>query len=166
MDHKEILEKLKKSFQGYYNIKTEDVTAPFAMEAEFHTTDVNYFLSKSAKIFESNSNEYVFFASEENLTKERFQELDEKAWSEGLSRVNLEKEEDHKSTDVTLIILADSISEECFKIIKKTRHYKSYAFTLKGWSNYRLIALEVSTGKVVHNRQGESLKKLLCNIVA
>lgn len=164
MERNEVFEKVIKAFQGYYNVKTEDVKEPFMAEAEFHSHDVNYFLSKSAKLFECDSNEYVYFASLDQLDLSHLQKMDEIAWNDGLSKVNLEGS--HKATDVTMIVIADHIASDCISAIKKMKHYKSYMFTLKGWSNYRLIALEVSTGKVTHNRQGESLKKLLCDIVA
>ncbi len=164
MDRDEAIQKVARIFQRYYDINWDNAKEPFVGEAEFHAHDERYFISKSAKLFESDSREYVFFASEVELSVERLEELDRVAWEEGLSRVNLE--ENHKSTDVALIILADQIDEAAAAKIRKIHHYKSYAFTLKGWSNYRLIALEVSTGKIFHNRQGETLKKPLANIAA
>lgn len=162
MNLTEELEKLLPAFKRYYNIKLENVTEPFAAEAEFCTHDEQYFLLKSAKLFESESKEYIFFATEEQLTLFRLEELDEKAWSECMERVS--PGEGHKNTDAALIILADKIEEEAFNRIKKIRHYKSYCFSIHGWSNYRLIAIELSSGRVVHNRLGQSLKKLISNI--
>ena len=162
MTKSEALEKVLLSFKRYYNIKQEDVTEPFAAEAEFRTHDEHYFLVKSAKLFESESKEYAFFAVEDSLDRKRFEELDERAWTEGLSRV--QPREGHKSTDVLLIILADKIEESLFPVIKKQRHYKSYRLSLYGWSQYRLIAIELSTGRIAHNRQGQNLKKLFSNI--
>lgn len=162
MNLTEELEKLLPAFKRYYNIKVENVTEPFAAEAEFCTHDEQYFLLKSAKLFESESKEYIFFATEEQLTSSRLEELDQKAWSECMDRVR--PDEGHKNTDAALIILADKIEEEAFNRIKKIRHYKSYCFSIHGWSNYRLIAIELSSGRVVHNRLGQSLKKLISNI--
>ena len=51
MTKSEALEKVLLSFKRYYNIKQEDVTEPFAAEAEFRTHDEHYFLVKSAKLF-------------------------------------------------------------------------------------------------------------------
>lgn len=135
---------------------------PFAVEAEFATHDEQYFLLKSAKLFESDSKEYIFFATEEQLTFERLTELDEKAWSECMSRVR--PVQGHKCTDAALIILAEKIDDDAFSAVRKIRHGKSYRFGIYGWSNYRLIAVELSSGRVAHNRLGESLKKLVSNI--
>lgn len=162
MNLTEELEKLLPSFRRYYNIKREDVTPPFLAEAEFCTHDEQYFLMKSAKLFESESKEYIFFAGEEHLTLSRLNELDTIAWTECLSRVK--PGEGHKNTDAALIILAEQIDDDAFGAIKKIRHHKSYCFSIHGWSNYRLIAIELSTGRVVHNRLGQSLKKLMSNI--
>ena len=63
----EALEKLLPSYVRYYNIKREDVTPPFSAEAEFYTHDEAYFLFKEAKMSESESREFVFFATTEHL---------------------------------------------------------------------------------------------------
>lgn len=163
MNRAEFLDKFLRSFESYYDIKRMDVTAPFAAEAEFHTHDEQYFLIKSATISEAESNEYVYFASTEKLDKESFQELDRAAWETGLSRIRPHK--NHRNSDITLYILADHITEEVFSLIPKQRHYKSYCFSLQGWTNYRLVAIELTSGRSAYNRQGRDLKKLVCNIL-
>ncbi len=159
----EALEKLLPSYVRYYNIKREDVTPPFTAEAEFYTHDESYFLFKEAKMNESESREFVFFAALENLDVDTLKQMDETSWKTGLSRVVLSKI--HYSTDVSLVILADTIDKDAFKLIKKLKHHKSYCFNFKGFSRYRLIALEISTGKIAHNHLGSELKKLVRNIL-
>lgn len=163
MNATETLEKLLRSFRVYYNVKEEEVTPPFTAEAEFHSHDEQFFLLKSARISESESREYVFFAVEEELDEEKLLALDKTAWETGLSRVRPHAE--HKNTDVTLFILAERITDEAFQKVKKIRHYKSYQFSLQGWSHYRLVAVELSSGRAAYNRQGQSLKELVRNIL-
>ena len=158
----EALEKLLPSFKRYYNIKTEDITPPFDAEAEFFTHDVAYILMKSAKLSESESREFIFFSALEHLDADTVSKLDETAWNTGMSRVEITPI--HHSTDVSLIILADTIDKDAAKLIKKLRHHKSYCFNFKGFSRYRLIALETSTGKITYNHLGSELKKLISNI--
>ena len=162
MSKEDILEKLFSSFQVYYNIKREDVELPFVAEAEFHTHDEQFFLVKSAVISEAESREYVYFAAEECLDEESLIRLDEAAWERGISHVK--PHGNHRNTDVTLIIVADKITAEAFEKIPKLRHYQSYRFGFQGWSNYRLVAIEQSSGRAAYNRMGKSLKKLVCNI--
>lgn len=158
----EALEILLKSYKRYYNVETENVTTPFTAEAVFHSHDEQYFLLKSARLAEAESHEYVFFATGLLIGLEDVKELDEKAWGEGLSRVT--PHSDHRSSDIVLIILAEQLSQDAGEYIKAIKRYKSYRFTLQGWSNYSVIAMETSTGKLFCNKRGRDLKKLFRNI--
>lgn len=162
MDRMAALEQLLRSFEAYYNVKREGVEAPFDAEAEFHSHDEQYFLMRSARIGEADSKEYVYFKVMEHLDEETLMNLDAAAWERGLAKVVPHAE--HRNSDVTLFVLADHITEEAFQKVSRLRHYKSYRFSLQGWSQYRLVALELSTGRIAHNRQGQGLAKLVRNI--
>lgn len=159
----EIIDKLLRSFQVYYNVKKEDVEPPFVAEAEFHTHDEQFFLVKSAVLAEAESREYIYFAAEKFLDETLLLRLDKAAWESGMKRVKPHK--DHRNTDVSLFIVAEKISEEAFVKIPKLRHYQSYHLGLQGWSHYRLVAIEQSSGRVVYNRFGRIYKKLIRNII-
>ncbi|MBR5896037.1 MAG: hypothetical protein IKZ39_00270 [Lachnospiraceae bacterium] len=161
MNREEKLESVLKSYMRFYNIKREDVTEPFAAEAEFISHNEQYFLLKSAKIADIDSNEFVFFASEESLSAEKLAELDAKAWETGLSRVT--PGPGHRNSDVTLIVIADTIDEDAFKLAKKLKHSKSYKFTFHGWSNYKLIAIDLTNNRLTYNRLGRTLKGIINN---
>jgi len=118
-------------------------------------------LIKSAKIADIDSNEFVFFKMEERLTSERLSELAEISWKTGLSRVI--PGPGHRNSDVTLIIIADSIAEDAFKLARKIKHSKSYKFTFHGWSNFKLIAIDLSSNRLTYNRHGQVLKKIINN---
>lgn len=162
MDRTAALEQLLHSYEVYYNVKRKGVEAPFEGEAEFHSHDEQYFLMRSARIGEADSREYVFFATVEQLDEATLLHLDETAWNRGLARVIPHAE--HRNSDITLFLIADHITEEAFLKVSRLHHYKSYCFSLQGWSHYRLVALELSTGRVAHNRQGQGLVKLVRNI--
>ena len=162
MTSKEALQTLLKSYYRYYNVKEEGVEPPFAAEAEFLAQDVQYFLVKSAKLGESDSHEYIYFAAVDHLTLAQAQMLDETAWSRGMARV--EPKPNHRNSDVHLVILAEKIDDDAAQFLKKLRRYESYHHTFWGWSHYRVIALETSSGRLTCNRMGQILKKLFGNI--
>ena len=162
MSPSDVLSVLLKAYQGYYDVRTEDVEPPFAAEAAFHSHDEQYFLMKSAKLSEAESHEYVFFAVGEDLALEDVQRLDETAWRRGISRAR--PHGSHRSTDVALVILARRVAPEAFDYIRRVKHYQSYRFTFHGWSHYRAVALETSTGKLSYSRRGQDLEKLFRNI--
>ncbi|MBE6919423.1 MAG: hypothetical protein E7469_07045 [Ruminococcaceae bacterium] len=162
MTSKEALQTLLKSYYRYYNVKEEGVEPPFDAEAEFLAQDVQYFLVKSAKLGESDSHEYIYFAAVDHLTLAQAQMLDETAWSRGMARV--EPKPNHRNSDVHLVILAEKMDDDAAAFLKKLRRYESYHHTFWGWSHYRVIALETSTGKLTCNRMGQILTKLFGNI--
>ena len=163
MTTKELLEKLLRSYTRYYDIETENVTEGFAAEACFHSHDEQYFLLKSAKLAEADSHEYVFFALETGLTPQKVQKYVEKAWETGMSRVT--PTSSHQSSDVAVIIIADSIPKDAARTVKRTRLFKSYRHGLQGFSHLRLCAFDLSSGKGCCNRFGSSLLKPFKNLL-
>ena len=154
-------EKILHSFEQYYDI-SKDVDAPFVAEAIFKSHNEQYFLVKAAKTADIDSNEFVFFYINNEIHAEELAELSNLAWERGLSRVS--PYYGHRNSDVTLIILSDKIEEETFKKIKKLNLYKSYKFGLYGWSSFRALAYETSTGRAATNRRGSDLKKLVASL--
>ena len=65
---------------------------------------------------------------------------------------------------LTIIVLTDTIMPEVEKAIRKSRHTVSYRHGLHGYSNYHLIVLEVTTGRIIHNRLGYTLKRVLKSV--
>ena len=172
MNSNGVLGKLLHSFERYYNISTENIESPFSAEAVFKSHNEQYFLVKAAKLADIDSNDFVYFfendggsessVSDVSLSAEKLSQIADAAWKRGLSRIN--PYYGHRNSDVTLIVLADKIDEESFKKIKKLNLYKSYKFGLYGWSGFRALAYETSTGRAVTNRRGADLKKLVASL--
>lgn len=162
MNPNEALEKLLPCYERYYDIKKENVTKPFAVEAEFHAHNEQYVLIKAAKIAEIDSNEYVYFGLENNLSSDSFHKMDSCAWESGLARVK--PVSGHRNSDVTLVIMCNKVEENLKKQIKSTKHSKTYKWGIRGWSNYNLIVCEVSTSKLYCNRLGTNYKKLVGSV--
>lgn len=154
----EALERLLKSFRQYYDIKRENVPAPFSAEAEFHSCEEGYFLVKKAVISEAESNEYIFFYAAESLSAQDVKRLDEIAWEEGMRRINPHK--NHKNSDISVFFLAENISADAFKEVKKLKRYKSYNYSLHGYTHYKTVAFDTTTGALAYNRLGSEKKKL------
>lgn len=162
MEKAEVLEKILKAYEAYYDINRETPERPFAAEASFHSHDEQFFLVKSARIGEAESNEHVFFSIEETLDEDRLKELDSAAWERGLARVK--PHANHRNTDVTLVAAGNHVTEEAFALAARLKHYKSYQWGFRGFSHYRLVVLEYSSGRLACNGQGKDLKKLFGNI--
>lgn len=163
MTASEALPRLLDAYDAYYDVNRTDPAPPFAAEAVFHSHEEGFFLVRSARLSESESHEYVFFAVEKVLTLSRLEELAQIAWDTGLARVK--PHGSHQSSDVILEILADTIEPDAMARIPKLKFYRSYRFTLQGWSHFRLFALEVPSGATACNRQGQRLKSVFTGLI-
>ena len=161
MTPQEALERLLPSYHRYYDI-VSDPPAPFAAAAEFHSHGESYLLIKSAKLWEMDSNEYVYIAAENALNAETLSERIETAWALTMPRV--EPTENHRNSDVTVIFLTPSLEKDARRLVRRTVRSRGYQHGLRGWSNLRLGAIELSNGRITCNRHGRDLKKLLSNI--
>ncbi len=157
MNRADAMEKAVRAYEAYYDVNIETPEKPFFAEASFHSHDDAFFLVHGAVIGESESNEYVFFATEKYLSLERLKELDAVAWEKGIARVKPHGH--HRNTDISLIVLADQVTEEARAAVKGLKHYKSYRFSLQGFSHYRLLVVDLTEKKMFWNRQGTDLRK-------
>jgi hypothetical protein len=162
MERQEALERTLQAFGRYYTVKRDAVPPPFSAVAEFRMHNEQYFLIRAAKITEYDCAEYVYFKTLEVLDAAQLKQLCREAWEDGLARAEIT--ENHKSTDVVLVILATQVQEEAAQLAKKMWHSKSYYFGLRGFSHFRLIAYDLSAESAVHNRMGGNLKEVLGNI--
>ena len=154
-----MLDKLLKAYGVYYDVERRHPAPPFAAEAAFRSHTAQYFLVRRARLAESESNEYVYFALEDALTAPLLRALDGAAWNAGTARVAPHK--DHRNSDVTLLVLASRVDPDAAALVPKLRHYQSYLFGFQGWSHFRLAAVEADTGKIYCNRQAKTLRGFL-----
>lgn len=164
MDCDQFFEKLLFSFERYYTITKDNVLEPFTAQAEFKSHSEQCMLVKAAKIADIDSNDFVYFKllKQESLSAENVENFVNVAWNDGLSKIT--PYYGHRNSDITVIILSETIEKDTIKKIKKTNFSKSYKFGIYGWSNLRLCAMELSSGQIYYNRFGSDLKKILANI--
>lgn len=162
MNGNEVLENLLKSFSTYYDIDSQTDCAPFTASAQFHSHTEQYFLVKAAHLSDVDCHEFVYFAVIPQLSLSLLNDLCQTAWERGLSKVN--PVPGHKCSDVSLIIIADKIDSDALAAVKKIKLHKSYMFTFRGWSDFRLVAMETSTSVLQANGRGKDLMKLFKTI--
>ncbi len=155
-ENAKIKDNIIKLFEQFYDVKMCD-SKPFFAEAIFRSHEEQFVFVRSARIAESESNEYVFFCETKHLCEETVRDFSMQAWNSGLSRVK--PHFSHRNSDVLLVIISKTVDEKAQKICKKLHFSKSYCFSLKGWSDFRLCVLETSTSRVFFNRLGKDVSK-------
>ena len=172
LDKETVFEQFLQSYSVYYDVVRADedtdnpkfeLTGGFDAEARFDSKSEQYFLIRAAKVADIRSAEYVFFSKRDILTYEALSGMDERVWELCLERTK--PGPDHKNTDALLVVIAHSVTGEAKDFIKKTKHSKNYRFALYGFSNYRLVVVELDKGMVYFSKQARFLMKLVGNIL-
>ncbi|MCR4669155.1 MAG: hypothetical protein K5774_07295 [Clostridia bacterium] len=163
MTKEEALAKVLPAYERYYNVNSESPRPPFAAEAVFSLHDEQYFLIKSARISEADAREYAYFALADELTPEAFEELCEAAWSAGLERIS--PGPNMRSMDVSLLIIADSITDAARAAIRRAKRSLSHRFGFWGYTHYRICAFDAGTGRITANRMGDHIERTLKSIL-
>lgn len=155
-------ERVMSAYNSYYDLNRVDPLEPFDAEAVFRIHDEQYILIKKAKVSEADSNEFVYFAKTDELSEEQFIELENTAWEDGLSRAK--PQTNHRNSDVTVVIVTESVLPEAETAIRKSKKYKSYKWGIHGWSAHRVVVYDLGRHKLLYNRRGEELKEIFNNI--
>lgn len=157
------LEKLLNAYSHHYDVR-RDVAVEggrFPAAAEFYLRDENRLLTKEHIYYAVEQHEYVYFYTTGHLDAATLQAQIALSQRAGLARVHPHRE--HMCSYVTLVILADTIDADAATLLRKTRLHKSYRFSLYGWMEYRIAAMECSTGRFLSNPAGREARKTLEN---
>ena len=152
---------LLEAYSHHYNINGETQTdfGTYPATADFFVRDENYAFSKKVVISAFEQYEYAYFYLAEHLDEEGARTLLDNTLKAGMARIRPHKE--HKSSYVTLVILADTITPEAKKLIQKTRFQKNFRLSLHGWMEYHIAAMECSTQSFLSNPGGKGARKNL-----
>ena len=107
------------------------------------------------RLWANEKNEYCYVFSAESFSPELADRCMNWAWEDGLPRVKPHAE--HQCTNVKVIFIADSVSEETARTIKKKSATKNYKFGLHGYSNLLTGVTSLGTEKTVTNSAGHEL---------
>ena len=157
-------ERLDKLLNAYSQIcdiykDGQEECASFPAAAFYYLRDENYLISKKHVLSAVEQHEYLYFFLTDHLDAQTLSEKIELSKQAGLSRVRPHK--DHMFSNVGLVILANTISPEAQKLIKRTRFRKNYRLSFHGWTEYQLAATEVSTNRFFSNPAGSGARKIL-----
>ena len=157
----EQLNRLLDAYSHQYDIEryveVEGFTYPAT--ATYYLRDENYLISKQHVLSAVEQHEYLYFYLTDTLTAEDLQSQIDLSKRAGLGRVRPHRE--HMFSNVGLVILANTITPEAQKLIKKTRFRKNYRLSLYGWTEYQLAAMEASTNRFYANPAGVGARKIL-----
>ena len=156
-----MLEKLLLAHETWFDVYRdhEFEGRTFPGYAEFHTHGEQYVLVKRAKLWEVDSHEYLFFQTADSLDADDIQEWVDYMRESGIKQAK--PQPNHMSSNITLVLIADSTSDDAAKAVRKARFRKNFKFGLEGWADLRLAAIDLAGQRVVTNGAGKDLTPTL-----
>lgn len=160
MTRPEAIDKLCESYSAYFDVERfDDEAIELAATCFLYVHSEKYVLVKAAKLWEYDSNEYVYIFSVPHLTKEIFEKCRDYAHKEGMSHI--EPQPGHMCSYITALFICDTCDKDAVRALKRTRIYKSFRFSFYGWMDFHTGVIELETGMTAANGSGRSTAQLL-----
>ena len=162
----QVLTRMLKGYQAYFDIEQyEDGKdgLPLAAHCRFYVHSEKYVLVKKAKLWDADSNEYVYIFSVPELTKELYEICKNYAYEDGMKLID--PKPGHMYSYITPVFICDTCTPEAEKALKRCRIYKSFHFSLHGWMDFHAAVLEVNHNKITTNRNGKCVEKVMKNVL-
>lgn len=159
----ELTQALLNSYEAYYDIARVDDGSPLLATCDFHSTSERYVLTKKAKLWAAETNEYVFVFHVSELTMDSFARCRDLALERGMEKIHPHPE--HMYSHITAILLCDAAQPDALEMLERYKKSANFKLSLHGWMEYRIAAVDLSTAEVFTNRKGKELKKTLCQVI-
>ena len=152
-----VLEGLKKAYAAYFDIEEiHDGTALKALCA-YHMRDSQYVLVKKAELWAAENHEYLYLWDAGELDEAAVEEIFRRTLADGEPRVHPHAQ--HMYTYLTAVVLYDSARPDALARLKKLKRHREFKLSLHGWMEFRIAAVDLSTGEITVNRAGKALAK-------
>ena len=155
----EASQRLKSAFSAYYDVEAiEDGTSLKAL-CSYHLRDSQYVLVKKAELWAAESHEYLYLWSLEQLREGDLEEIFHRVLEDGEPRIKPHAQ--HMYTYLSALVLYDRTESHTLARLTKLKRRWEYKLSLHGWMEFRIAAVDVSTGEITVNRSGRSMAKEL-----
>ncbi len=157
------LEKVLEGYQGYFDIERTDEDFLKAV-CTFHVHNEKYVLTKKAKLWEANCNEYVYIFSVPKLTEELYKKCEQEAYRRGMEQIH--PGPGHMYSYITAAFLCDKCEKEAVRALKRCRIYKSFRLSYYGWMDFHTVLVDLGGGLIETNRSGREGKKRMKRLLS
>ena len=166
MDKDTLFERLLDLLSGSYDITRPAMIAGRNADALARLIALNskYVLDRKHTLWEANAFEYAAILRTGALTAAEaadwFRHMTVSAEAELVHPEGKYPPEGHMYSYLTVILLCDRVTPEAAEAVRRMRFTKNYLFSLRGWAEGRILAVDCGTGESFCNRKGQELKQL------
>ena len=158
-----VLERLKEVYAAYYDVEEIDDGTALKALCAYHTRDSQYVLVKKAELWAAENHEYLYLWDAGRLDAGAVEAIFRRTLADGEPRVKPHAQ--HMYTYLTAVALYDSAQPDALDQLKRLKKRREYKLSLHGWMEFRIAAVDLSTGEVTTNRAGKVLGKDLKRMV-
>ena len=158
------IEGLIKACAAYYDIEEIHDGTPLKALCAYHMRDSQYVLVKKAELWAAENHEYLYLWDAEQLDTALVEEMFRRTLADGEPRVRPHSQ--HMYTYLTAVALYDSAQPDALERLKKLKKRREFKLSLHGWMEFRIAAVDLSTGEITVNRAGKALAKDLKRLMA
>jgi hypothetical protein len=152
--------RLIERYEGYFDITRHEVPEHYLeAECDFHVHSSKYVLVKKAKLWEADSNEFVFLFSVPHLTKQIYQECEKLAYDLGMAKITPGPQ--HMYSYITAVFVCDSCDEDARTALRRCRLYKSFKMSFWGWMDFHTGLADLEKQSAVSNNSGRTAAQML-----
>ena len=127
--------------------------------AEYKGVGARTFITQNDVIDKYEFNEYCIVNLYNSINMEEVIEYTE--YLKTLINTLVKPHREHKSSTITGVIVCNtSIDKSTENFIKKFKYTKPYKLYFHGWSDIRLLLVDLSNNLVISNKEGKSVKKV------
>ena len=159
-----LLPRLLRSYAAYYDVEPMEAQEPLVATAFFHVHGTKYVLSKKAELWAAETHEYLYLYSLPRLDFTSLVELQARTLEDGMPRIRPHSQ--HMCTYLSAVVLCDQADPDALAQLQKLKKHRDFKLSLHGWMEFRIAAVDLSTGDIATNRSGKDLGKSLSGLVA
>ena len=153
------LDRLKRAYAAYYDIEDIEDGTPLKALCAYHMRDSQYVLVKKAELWAAENHEYLYLCAVDHLDEGAVDQIFQRVLEDGEPRIRPHAQ--HMYTYLTALILYDRTDPQTLARLTKLKRRREYKLSLHGWMEFRIAAVDVSTGEITVNRSGRSMAKEL-----
>jgi len=163
-DRSIILDRLFGSYNGWYDVVQGDMDSGLPLKAlcMYHSRSEKYVLSKKAKLWGIEVNDYLYLYSMAKLEKDQVEKCIAFSIEDALPRIK--PHDEHMYSFISTVFVADEAEPEAIKFVRCKKFHKSYKLGLHGSSPLKTAALDIGREKIVTNNMGKDLRKQIGNL--
>lgn len=151
------IEGLIKACAAYYDIEEIHDGTPLKALCAYHMRDSQYVLVKKAELWAAENHEYLYLWDIGTLDGAAVEKIFRHTLADGEPRIKPHTQ--HMYTYLTAVALYDSAQPDALERLKKLKKRREFKLSLHGWMEFRIAAVDLSTGEITVNRAGRAFGK-------